>query len=69
MGECCGDVCHKCMAGKLIVIGAVLILVSLYTTWNIWVVIGALFILKGILKWVKPQCPHCEVKPAEKKKK
>jgi len=65
MGE---GVCHKCFAWMLIAVGATLILVTVYTTWNIWIVIGALLVLKGILKLAKPMCAHCEGKPAVKKK-
>jgi len=65
MGE---GVCHQCFAWMLIAVGAILVLVTVYTTWNIWIVIGALFIIKGILKLAKPMCPHCEVKPTGKKK-
>ena len=66
---CCEGICNKCWAIKWIVLGIILILVRLYTTWDIWVVLGALFVLKGILKLVKPTCGHSEEKQAEKKKK
>jgi len=75
MGAVCTDgVCHKCWAGKFIVIGVLILVWNWYLTGNFlgkdWpTFIGLLVILKGILKMVKPQCPHCEVKPVVKKKK
>lgn len=70
MDPTCHDgACGKCWAAKWIVIGLVLVLNQLYTKWDIWVVIGVLLILKGLLKWVKPTCPHCESAPMKKAKK
>lgn len=46
----------KHFAAKLIVAGAIIILVRLYTSWDIWVVIGALMILKAILLLCHPAC-------------
>lgn len=54
----------KCMASKLLIAGIILILTRLYTSWDIWVVIGSLLVIKGILLFVMPNC-HCNI---EKKK-
>ena len=51
MEECCSG---KMWALKLIVLGIILIYVTLYTTWSIWVVIGVLAIIKGIIVLVMP---------------
>lgn len=64
MENCTG----RCIASKLLVIGIVLILVRMYTTWDIWVVIGAILIIKAILLYVMPMC-HCQVDAQPKKKK
>lgn len=63
-----GEDCHKCFGGKMIVVGIILILVRLYTQWDIWVVLGVLFVLKGSVMLMRPTCGHTEVKPAKKKK-
>ena len=47
---------HKHIAIKLLVFGAVLILVRLYTEWDIWVVIGTLLILKALIMFFHPGC-------------
>ena len=67
-GCCCG-MCAKCHAGKYIVLGLVLVINQMYLKWDIWVVLGVLLILKGVLKWVKPNCPHCEPMPMKKGRK
>jgi hypothetical protein len=56
----------KCVAGKLLVLGAVLILVRLYTNWDIWVVLGVLAVLKAIMIFFMPVCP-CKAKPKGRK--
>lgn len=50
---------HKWKACMLLVLGLVLVLVPLYTTWNVWVVLGVLLILKSVKMFVMP-CHCCE---------
>lgn len=81
-GGCCDGMCGKCRAGKL-VIGGALVLLNIYV-WPQWGVAGknmpgidgwfafiaALLIIKGVLKFIMPSCPHCkaEAMPAKKGK-
>jgi len=52
---------------KLLILGIVLVLVRLYTLWDMWVVIGTLLIIMGLLKLLMPsKC--CTKAPAAKKK-
>lgn len=44
----------------MIVAGIVLILNQMYTKWDIWIVIGALAIIKGAMIMMMPSC--CEAK-------
>ena len=62
MGCGCGDgVCSKCWSVKLIVLGAILIANQMWFQWSWWVLIGALLILKGIMKLAMPMgCGHCK---------
>jgi len=64
---CYDGICAKCWSAKFIVIGLILIANQLWIKWDIWVVIGSLLVLKGIIKFVKPMCGHCE--PEKKMKK
>ncbi len=50
----------------MLIVGIVLILVRLYTGWDIWVVIGAILVIKALLILLIPGC--CEA-PTTKKKK
>jgi len=60
------DCTPRCWAMKLLVLGIVLILVRMYTAWDIWVVLGVLLIVKGILMFIMPRCA-CQTKPKSKK--
>jgi hypothetical protein len=55
------------MATKLLIFGIILVLVRIYTSWDIWVVIGALLIIKAIVLFIKPECP-CTEKGKKSKK-
>ena len=65
-GECIDGACGRCRAGKLVVIGA-LVLLNIYAwpKWTDWpngwfAFIGVLLIIKGVLKFLMPSCPHCK---------
>ena len=57
----------------MFVFGLVIILARLYTTWDIWVVVGAMMILKAVFMVVMSLCCHgkddkcCQGKVEEKK--
>lgn len=61
MDATCHDgYCGKCHGAKWIVLGIILILVRwYYPLWDIWVVLGVLILLKGIMKLAMPSCSHC----------
>ena len=57
---------HKMIAGKMLILGIILILVRLYTSWDIWIVIGALLIIKAVVHFA---VPHTCCEESTKKKK
>lgn len=65
MDNCCTP---RCMAIKLLVLGIILILVRLYTSWDIWIVLGVLAIIKAIMLFAMPVCP-CQTQNKEKPKR
>jgi uncharacterized protein YjeT (DUF2065 family) len=58
----------KCIGMKMLVLGIVLILVRLYTTWDIWVVLGVLAVIKGLILLLMPNC-CCDKKQCKPEKK
>jgi membrane-bound ClpP family serine protease len=47
----------QCMALKLLILGIILILVRVFTAWDIWVVLGVLLIIKAVILFLMPTCP------------
>lgn len=61
MDSTCHDgYCAKCHGAKWVVFGLILIVNQLYLKWDIWVVLGVLVVLKGIMKLAMPSCSHCQ---------
>ena len=59
----------KIMAVKMLVLGIVVILVRMFTAWDIWIVLGVLAVIKAIMLFVMPGSCCCDEKPAVKKKR
>ena len=71
LGCNCEGMCAKCMGGKLIVFGVIVVLTAVYWKDYIWHVLGGLLVLKGVMKVAMPGgCGHCsgssEVKKGKK---
>ena len=70
MDPMCHDgYCAKCHGAKWVVFGLILIVNQLYLRWDIWVVLGVLIVLKGIMKLAMPACSHCQPSEIKKGKK
>lgn len=65
-GNCCGHT-PQCYGMMAVVLGAVLIANQLWFRYDIWVVLGALLVIKGIIKIAMPVC-KCQKKESEAKK-
>ena len=63
------DECTRgCKATKYLFLGIVVILVRIfYNAWDIWIVLGALVIIKAIYMYIFPSC-SCNTKSKKKKK-
>ncbi|MBI2144678.1 hypothetical protein HYU17_06070 [Candidatus Woesearchaeota archaeon] len=74
-GNCSEGICAKCKAGKLVAIGG-LVLLNIYA-WPKWTgsfdkwlaFFAVLLIIKGVLKFIMPNCPHCKPEAPAKKGK
>jgi len=55
----------QCMGGKMLLLGIILVLVRIFTSWDIWIVIGVLLIIKALIVLLLPMCA-CQ-KKAQKK--
>jgi len=59
-GMCHHGMCGKCHAGKLLLLGVLVLVNSLWSVLDWGLLIGGLLVVGGVLKLVKPICPHCE---------
>lgn len=59
-GMCHHGMCGKCHAGTLIFVGGLILMNSLWIRVDWGLLIGGLLVACGLLKLVKPMCPHCE---------
>lgn len=64
--ECCTP---RGIALKLLIVGLVLVLVRLYTAWDIWVVIGTILIIKAVVLFMMPASRYNAIDNKTKKKK
>ena len=69
MDGCCKP---SCKGMKMVVFGLILIANQLWFRWDIWVVVGALVALKGVMCMAMPCCPcqkgMCDMKEGKKGK-
>ena len=47
----------QCKAMKMLVFGSIILLTRIYTTLDIWIVIGCLLVFKAIILLLMPKCP------------
>jgi hypothetical protein len=66
MENCCTP---KCKSMKLLILGIVIILLDIYTRWDLWLVIGILLIIKAIWVTLMPRCPYCSPRQSNSRPK
>jgi len=59
--------CKNMWAWKMLIVGLVFILARLYTTWDIWVVIGVLMIIKALMMFMMPVKKQAEDMPKKRR--
>ena len=58
-------VCSTCAGVKLVVIGVIMLANAYWPFADWWVLAGILVVLMGLVKIIKPTCPHCTVEMAK----
>ena len=56
---CHHGMCNKCHAGKVLVLGVLVLVNAVWSVFDWGIFIGGLLVLGGLVKLVKPMCPHC----------
>ena len=72
-GNCSDGVCAKCHAVMKVVIGGLILLNLFFIKWTgtfeKWAqFIAVLFIIKGVIKFIMPNCSHCKPETMAAKK-
>ncbi|MBI2452193.1 hypothetical protein HYV50_03905 [Candidatus Pacearchaeota archaeon] len=58
-GACCHGACPKCHAGMWLIIGIIFLINVYWTFADWWTLVAWLFVVFGVVKLIKPYCPHC----------
>ncbi len=53
-------ICHMCKGAKLVAVGLIVLANFYWEFADWWLLAGVLLVLFGLLKMVKPTCPHCK---------
>jgi len=57
---CTMGMCSKCWGLMKLVLGLLILGNVYYLKWDWFTFIGSLLVLMGLVKMVKPACPHCK---------